>query len=139
MPYTNHDKISEMIEETHDPVQRAVLLVLAGIARDLDSNTAATTRLAELFENHTKAFEVHDKIETRDRAYLKGAWWAGVLFMTAIQTVGGWILLRAISANDTQDTMLRMVEQRLTKIETEHTRIDRLEAELREKIERGGK
>lgn len=139
MPYTNHDKISEMIEETHDPVQRAVLLVLAGIARDLDSNTAATTRLAELFENHARAFEAHDKIESRDRAYLKGAWWAGVLFMTAIQTVGGWILLRAISANDTQDAMLRMVETRLIKIETEHTRIDRLEAELREKIERGGK
>jgi DnaJ-domain-containing protein 1 len=114
---SSHQKINELIEATEDPVQRAVLLVLANIARDLDNNTIATQRIAEAFDNHREDFQRHDIAEAKDRAYIRGAWWAGVIFVSLMQTVGGWIIWRGVTSNDTQDTVLQQLDKRISVME----------------------
>lgn len=116
---TKHEeKIGELISETTDPVQRATLLILAKIDTALESNTHATERIASAFDHHRKEFIAHDKRETEDRAAIKGAWWSGVLFMAALQVLGGYIVSRHLAANDTQDSRLAALEQRISVLES---------------------
>jgi hypothetical protein len=115
---TKHeDKISELIAETGDPVQRATLLILARIDTALEANTNATERIALVFAEHRAEFTAHDKRETQDRAALKGAWWAGVVFISIVQVMGGYILTRHFNTNDAQDARLMALEQHLSILE----------------------
>lgn len=127
MSKNHEEKISELIAATSDPVQRATLLILSKIDVALESNTNATERIAVAFDTHRQEFILHDRRETEDRAAIKGAWWAGVIFMSVLQLLGGYILTRHLNTNDTQDVRLGVLEQRLIVLESlvrEHAKRD---------------
>ena len=121
----NRDRIQELIQQTKDPVQQATLLVLSNFDSALESNTRATEAIAQQLQDHRGEFlSFRDKEwggfreavgehirDDRDmKVSIKTGWLAGVLFMSVINIVGGWMITRAINSNDEQDRIIRQLE-----------------------------
>lgn len=124
VPPHNEKRISELIEMTSDPVQRATLLVLHKIDSGLHANTVATLHIAESFEKHRKDFEDYRRAEEMSRANVKGAIWGGMAVIGLLQLVAGALLGVYIRANDQQDMKieaahaeLRLLDKRVQAVE----------------------
>lgn len=116
----NHEKIEALISQTQDPVVQATLLVLSKIDYALDSNTEATQEIAKELSEHREDFRKHALEDTKRLAGLKGAWWAGVALIGAINLLGGYLLQAHVTQNTAQDTAISDLKSRLLIIETQH-------------------
>lgn len=124
VPPQNEKRISELIELTSDPVQRATLLVLHKIDAGLHANTKVTMDMAEAFETHCKAFEDYRRKDEMQRAGVRGAIWGGMAIVGLLQIIAGALLGVYIKANDIQDLRieaahveLRAMDKRLQVVE----------------------
>lgn len=113
----NHDKIDELIGQTSDPIVRATLLVLQRIDRALDENTKATVKLAEDLDEHRKDFRNLSDRELKERAMIRGAWWAGIALFALIQMIGGYVISNKLRADEEQNSSIQRIELRLQMLE----------------------
>lgn len=117
---TNQEKIEALIAQTKDPVQQATLLVLSKIDVALDANTEATERIAISVSAHREEFRLHDKEELKRMSAMKGAWWAGVLIIGAINSIGGYLLSSHVAQNAAQDSAIMLLKERMAVMEARY-------------------
>lgn len=121
----NATKIEDLIARTADPVQQAMLLVLANFDRALDANTVATQAIANDLHDHREEFngfrntvDSHIRNDARMLASIRGGWWVGIVLLSAIQLLGAFIISRMILSNDMQDARLATLEEKVTTLIT---------------------
>ena len=119
MVQDNGRRIDDLIAQTHDPVQQATLLVLSKLNISLDSNTAATERIAEELATHRTDFQTHDREELKRMAWIRGAWWTIVLMFGAIVGLVVFGTMRHI--NDSDELNRELINQAMRIRILEHT------------------
>ena len=86
------DSIRDLIMETPEAKDKAVLMILLKISDDLFRNTQITSSLSDKFEKHVEAFVKHAneemKMISHNRGFLRGL----LLLLTAVQILVGYIL-----------------------------------------------
>ena len=108
---SNEEKIQALIQQTDDPVQRATLMVLQKMDAAMENQIEVTTSIADSLKEHREDMSKRILNEALLLSAFKGAWWAGVLFIGALQVVGGFIVSRAVASNDEQDKRLGVLEK----------------------------
>lgn len=93
-------RIDELIVETPDAKDKALLLILKKISDNLEDNTALTRTLTQDLKAHTDAFEKHEKDEmaliSQGRGFLKAA----VFGLAFFQAIFAWYAARHIKDMD---------------------------------------
>lgn len=119
-------RIEELIAKTTDPVQQATLIVLSNFDLALDANTKATEAIAKDLTGHRQEFvkfqsTVSEHMSTdRDMlSSIRAGWWVGLMFLSVVNIVGGWIITRAINSNDEQDRSIRDLQMQVRSLESE--------------------
>jgi hypothetical protein len=83
----NSDEIKELILETPDAKDKAILLILLKISDDLYRNTQITASLSDKFEKHVESFVKHAEEEmsliNQGRGFLR----AFVIFLGILQAI----------------------------------------------------
>jgi hypothetical protein len=131
----NEDKIEKLIQATDDPIVRATLLVLQKIDVALDSNTAATERIAGGVGTLTLTVNQHVVDEEKLFASISMAQKVAVVLLSILVSLAGYIVVNHFNKNDAQDVRLNGLEQRMSVEEnrTAHVeqRINNIEQEHR--------
>ena len=123
MPEHTGHRIDDLISQVADPEVRATLTLLSRIEHSLSENTRATGAIASRLESHIDDFTTHKSSIRENIAAMRGAWWAGIWLVSAIFTIvttlGGFVLMQYIKANDLQDQRLEVITNRLYMLEKE--------------------
>lgn len=99
---TDHERIDELLNQAADPVQRAIVVVLSAINRDLQAQTAATNALAttvtEVNVQQRKTDEKLSKHMVDEEVMLAGfrgrasfAMWLGPVLFSVLSFLGSYI------------------------------------------------
>lgn len=130
---SNHDRVEELIGQTADPTQRAMLMLFVKLGHEIDANTDATRRIAvaleahkDDFSKHTVRFDQHVLDEKSMLASAKGAWWASTLLIGCVMALGIYIVKGFSDSLLATTSLVQDVVQRVRVLEStvnrEHNR-----------------